>query len=122
MFNRELVPKSFIVGDLTFHAYDYRICKEGVDIGIRGQKEYQILLYLAMRAHVDPNARVPSKELFEYLYRDAERTSNSMNVFLHRVRDHLANAESIVYIETIRGKGYRLAVRSGAVAMSQAAE
>lgn len=63
--------------------------------------EYKILVYLAHRCG-EPVSR---SELFEHLYsHDAERDSNTVEVFVARLRRKLGSER----ISTVRGSGYRL--------------
>ncbi len=67
--------------------------------------EYRLLEYLIHRA-----GEVVSKtELTDRLYaEDAERDSNTIEVFVGRLRRKLDPAERFHPIETLRGRGYRL--------------
>lgn len=69
--------------------------------------EYQVLHYLMVNA-----GKVISKtELTEHLYeQDYERDSNVIEVFVGRLRRKLDPDNSLKPIETIRGRGYRLAL------------
>ncbi|WP_372696252.1 response regulator [Immundisolibacter sp.] len=70
--------------------------------------EYQLLEYLTLHA-----GEVVSKtELTEHLYPDdADRDSNVIEVFIRRLRLKLDPNECLRPIETLRGRGYRLALR-----------
>ncbi len=70
--------------------------------------EYQVLEYLTLHA-----GEVVSKtELTEHLYPDdASRDSNVLEVFIRRLRRKLDPDERLNPIETLRGRGYRLALR-----------
>ena len=69
--------------------------------------EYRILEHIMLRA-----GQVISKtELTERLYdQDFERDSNTIEVFIGRLRRKLDPAESLNPIETLRGRGYRFAL------------
>ena len=69
--------------------------------------EYRILEYLMLRA-----GEVISKtDLTDHLYQeDAERDSNVIEVLMGRLRRKLDPAETLHPIETLRGRGYRLAL------------
>ena len=76
--------------------------------------EYRILEYLIHRA-----GEVISKtELTERLYaQDFDRDSNTIEVFIGRLRRKLDPGDTIKPIETLRGRGYRFALeREGASA------
>jgi len=69
--------------------------------------EYRLLEHLMMRA-----GEVISKaELTERLYdQDFERDSNTIEVFMGRLRRKLDPDDSLQPIETLRGRGYRFAL------------
>jgi two-component system, OmpR family, response regulator PhoP len=69
--------------------------------------EYRILEHMMLRA-----GEVISKtELTERLYeQDFERDSNTIEVFVGRLRRKLDPADSLRPIETLRGRGYRFAL------------
>ena len=73
--------------------------------------EYKLLEYLMMHA-----GEVLSKtQITEALYsEDFERDSNVIEVFIGRLRRKLDPANSYKPIETLRGRGYRLAAARGA--------
>jgi two-component system response regulator PhoP len=73
--------------------------------------EYKLLEYLMMHA-----GEVLSKtKITEELYNeDFERDSNVIEVFIGRLRRKLDPDNSLKPIETLRGRGYRLAVARGA--------
>ena len=66
--------------------------------------EYRVLEYLML--HV---GKVVSKtELTEHVYaEDADRDSNTLEVFVGRLRKKLDPEGSLQPIETLRGRGYR---------------
>ena len=70
--------------------------------------EYQVLEYLMLHA-----GEVVSKtELTEHLYPDdASRDSNVLEVLIRRLRQKIDPDERLNPIETLRGRGYRLALR-----------
>ena len=69
--------------------------------------EYRLLEHLMMRA-----GEVISKtELTERLYeQDFERDSNTIEVFMGRLRKKLDPADTLRPIETLRGRGYRFSL------------
>ncbi len=75
--------------------------------------EYRLLEYLMMHA-----GEVLSKsQITEALYdQDFERDSNVIEVFIGRLRKKLDPKGSVKPIETLRGRGYRLALPRGAPA------
>ena len=75
--------------------------------------EYRLLEYLMLHA----GEVVSKSELTEKLYeQDFERDSNTIEVFVGRLRRKLDPDERLHPIETLRGRGYRLA---GAVAQRE---
>lgn len=69
--------------------------------------EYRVLEYLLLHA-----GQVVSKtELSEHIYaEDDERDSNTIEVFIRRLRRKLDPHDRLKPIETLRGRGYRLAL------------
>jgi two-component system response regulator PhoP len=67
--------------------------------------EYKVLEYLMLHA-----GQVVSKtELTDHLYeQDFERDSNVIEVFVGRLRRKLDPDNTLLPIETLRGRGYRL--------------
>jgi two-component system OmpR family response regulator len=77
-----------------------RVCRDGIEVKLTAH-EFRVLSYL-----MHHRARVVSQgELTEHIYAlDAERDSNTVEVFVARLRRKLgANV-----IETVRGLGYRI--------------
>jgi len=73
--------------------------------------EYRVLAYLATHA-----GKVISKSvLLDHLYEeDTDRDPNILEVFIRRLRQKLDPEKTLNPIETLRGRGYRLALeRSG---------
>jgi two-component system response regulator PhoP len=87
------------------------------EVKVKGQKleltsfEYKLLEYLMLHA-----GEVLSKtQITEALYdEDFERDSNVIEVFIGRLRRKLDPDDDYKPIETLRGRGYRLAVARGA--------
>ena len=70
--------------------------------------EFKVLQYLLMH----PDAVVSKTELAEHIYEeDIERDSNVIEVFVGRLRRKLDPEASLNPIETVRGRGYRLALK-----------
>lgn len=86
------------------------------EVKVNGQKleltsfEYKLLEYLMLHA-----GEVLSKtQITESLYsEDFERDSNVIEVFIGRLRKKLDPDGSLKPIETLRGRGYRLAIERG---------
>jgi len=69
--------------------------------------EYKVLNYLVMH----PGEIVTKTELSEHIYEeDADRDSNVIEVFIGRLRRKIDPDGSLNPIETLRGRGYRLAI------------
>jgi len=69
--------------------------------------EYKVLQYLVMH----PGEVVTKTDLSEHIYEeDADRDSNVIEVFIGRLRRKLDPDGSMNPIETLRGRGYRLAL------------
>ena len=70
--------------------------------------EFKVLQYLIMH----PDAVVTKTDLSEHIYEeDADRDSNVIEVFIGRLRRKLDPAGDLQPIETLRGRGYRLALK-----------
>ncbi len=73
--------------------------------------EYRILEHMMLRA----GEVISKSELTERLYaQDFERDSNTIEVFIGRLRRKLDPEETLKPIETLRGRGYRLALSRNA--------
>ena len=72
--------------------------------------EYKLLEYLAIHA-----GEVLSKSnLLDHLYdEDTDRDANVLEVFVRRLRNKLDPEKTLQPIETLRGRGYRLALERG---------
>lgn len=69
--------------------------------------EFKVLHYLVMH----PGEVVTKTDLSEHIYEeDADRDSNVIEVFIGRLRRKLDPDGSLAPIETLRGRGYRLAL------------
>jgi two-component system OmpR family response regulator len=94
------VSPALTCGDVTVEPRLARVCRDGVEVRLTSH-EFRVLSYL-----MHHRARVVSQsELTEHIYaQDAERDSNTVEVFVARLRRKLgANI-----IETVRGLGYRI--------------
>lgn len=73
--------------------------------------EYKVLEYLIL----NPGKVVSKTELTEHIYdQDFDRDSNVIEVFVGRLRKKIDPDNSLKPIETMRGRGYRWALESGA--------
>jgi len=87
-------------GDLALDTRSGRVTLQGQTVALTSH-EYKVLDYLMHR----PGAVVSRTELTEHIYaQDFERDSNTIEVFVGRLRKKLPPA----LIETVRGLGYRL--------------
>ena len=87
-------------GDLALDTRSGRVTLQGQTVALTSH-EYKVLDYLMHR----PGAVVSRTELTEHIYaQDFERDSNTIEVFVGRLRKKLPPA----LIETVRGQGYRL--------------
>ena len=87
-------------GDLALDTRSGRVTLAGQGVALTSH-EYKVLEYLMHR----PGNVVSRTELNEHIYaQDADRDSNTIEVFIARLRKKLPTAP----IETVRGLGYRL--------------
>ncbi|MDP2015680.1 response regulator transcription factor [Hydrogenophaga sp.] len=87
-------------GELALDTRSGRVTLQGQTVALTSH-EYKVLDYLMHR----PGAVVSRTELTEHIYaQDFERDSNTIEVFVGRLRKKLPPA----LIETVRGQGYRL--------------
>jgi len=69
--------------------------------------EYRVLAYLAMHA----GSVIAKSTLLDHLYEeDTDRDPNVLEVFIRRLRTKLDPNKTLNPIETLRGRGYRLAL------------
>jgi len=92
-------------GPLTVDLSSQRVQMYGSEIELTSF-EFKVLQYLVMH----PGEVVTKAALTEHIYEeDAERDSNVIEVFIGRLRRKLDPQGSLNLIETLRGRGYRLA-------------
>ena len=95
-----LASPLLVCGDLALDTRSGRVTLQGQTVALTSH-EYKVLEYLMHR----PGAVVSRTELTEHIYaQDFERDSNTIEVFVGRLRKKLPPA----LIETVRGLGYRL--------------
>ncbi len=83
-----------------------RVFRDGQEIELTTY-EYKVLNYLVMH----PDEVVTKTDLSEHIYEeDADRDSNVIEVFIGRLRRKLDPGGELNLIETLRGRGYRLAL------------
>jgi len=94
------------LGPVTVDLAAQRVWRGGEEIELTSY-EYKVLNYLVLH----PGEVVTKTELSEHIYEeDADRDSNVIEVFIGRLRRKLDPDGSLNPIETLRGRGYRLAV------------
>jgi len=95
-----LASPLLVCGELALDTRSGRVTLQGQTVALTSH-EYKVLEYLMHR----PGAVVSRTELTEHIYaQDFERDSNTIEVFVGRLRKKLPPA----LIETVRGLGYRL--------------
>jgi len=95
-----LASPLLVCGELALDTRSGRVTLQGQTVALTSH-EYKVLAYLMHR----PGAVVSRTELTEHIYaQDFERDSNTIEVFVGRLRKKLPPA----LIETVRGLGYRL--------------
>jgi two-component system response regulator PhoP len=94
------------LGPFTVDLSAQRVYREGEEIELTTY-EYKVLNYLVMH----PDEVVTKTDLSEHIYEeDADRDSNVIEVFIGRLRRKLDPDGMLNPIETLRGRGYRLAL------------
>jgi len=93
-------------GILRFEPAAQRVERHGEPVELTGF-EYRLLEYLVLRA----GQVVSRSELIERLYdQDYDRDSNTIEVFVGRLRRKLDPEGTLKPIETLRGRGYRFSL------------
>ena len=94
------------LGPLTIDLTSQRVFRDDEEIELTTY-EYKVLNYLVMH----PDEVVTKTDLSEHIYEeDADRDSNVIEVFIGRLRRKLDPGGELNLIETLRGRGYRLAL------------
>lgn len=94
-------------GPFTMDLKAQRVTADGKEVDLTTY-EFKVLQYLLMH----PDAVVSKTELAEHIYaEDIERDSNVIEVFVGRLRRKLDPETTLNPIETVRGRGYRLALK-----------
>lgn len=92
------------LGRLVVDTVEQSISYQGISIEL-SPTEYRLLEYLAHR----PRSVVSKRALLEHLYDyNWERNSNVIEAHISNLRRKFAQASGDVWIETLRGRGYRL--------------
>jgi len=93
------------IGPFTIDLTGQRVFRDGHELELTTY-EYKVLHYLVMH----PGEVVTKTDLSEHIYEeDADRDSNVIEVFIGRLRRKLDPDGTLNPIETLRGRGYRLA-------------
>jgi len=93
------------LGPISVDLTGQRVFRDGVEIELTTY-EFKVLQYLLMH----PGEVVTKTDLSEHIYEeDADRDSNVIEVFIGRLRRKLDPDGTLNPIETLRGRGYRLA-------------
>jgi two-component system response regulator PhoP len=92
------------IGRLTIDTLERTVMRDGDEIEL-SPTEYRILEYLSYR----PRSIVSKEKLLEHLYDyNWERHSNVIEAHISNLRRKLNRGEDTQWIETLRGRGYRL--------------
>ena len=95
------------LGPVTVDLTGQRVFLNGEEIELTTY-EYKVLNYLVMH----PEEVVTKTDLSEHIYEeDADRDSNVIEVFIGRLRRKIDPDGTLNPIETLRGRGYRLALK-----------
>ncbi len=98
------------VGPLRIDLSAQRVLRDGVEIELT-TFEYRVLEYLVLH----PDEVVTKARLSEHIYEeDLDRDSNVIEVFIGRLRRKIDPNGDLQPIETLRGRGYRLALEGPA--------
>lgn len=94
------------VGRLTIDTLERTVKRDASEIEL-SPTEYRILEYLSYH----PRSVVSKEKLLEHLYDyNWERHSNVIEAHISNLRRKLNRGEDLQWIETLRGRGYRLVV------------
>jgi len=94
------------LGPVTVDLTAQRVFRDGDEIELTTY-EFKVLQYLVMH----PDEVVTKTDLSEHIYEeDADRDSNVIEVFIGRLRRKIDPDGALNPIETLRGRGYRLAL------------
>jgi len=95
------------LGPVTVDLTGQRVFLNGEEVELTTY-EYKVLNYLVMH----PDEIVTKTDLSEHIYEeDADRDSNVIEVFIGRLRRKIDPDGTLNPIETLRGRGYRLALK-----------
>ncbi len=92
---------------LSIDTRTQQVCVDGRNIELTGY-EYRVLSYLATHA----GSVISKTKLLDHLYDENDSPDpNVLEVFIKRLRQKLDKDKTLLPIETLRGRGYRLALQ-----------
>jgi DNA-binding response OmpR family regulator len=105
--NAHLRPDVLEIGDLTIDSISHRVSRANHDVQLTA-KEYALLEYLARRA----GQLVSRAEIAAHVWDDTfDPFSNTIEVYMNRLRRKIDDNHSTKLLHTRRGEGYMLDVR-----------
>lgn len=106
-----LLPTIIDLGDLTIDTRAQRVEKRGYRVPVTA-KEYALLEFLARRR----GALVSRAEITAHVWdENHDPSSNTLEVFINRVRKKIDDPGGVSYIQTRRGAGYTFDVPASAL-------
>ena len=103
----QLRPDVLQIGDLTVDSISHRVARADHEIQLTA-KEYALLEYLARRA----GQLVSRAEIAAHVWDDTfDPFSNTIEVYMNRLRKKIDGDYSIKLLHTRRGEGYMLEIR-----------
>ena len=103
----QLRPDVLEIGDLTLDSISHRVSRANDEVQLTA-KEYALLEYLARRA----GQLVSRAEIAAHVWDDTfDPFSNTIEVYMNRLRKKIDGKNSIKLLHTRRGEGYMLDVR-----------
>ena len=105
--NAHLRPDVLQIGDLTIDSISHRVSRASHEVQLTA-KEYALLEYLARRA----GQLVSRAEIAAHVWDDTfDPFSNTIEVYMNRLRRKIDDNHSIKLLHTRRGEGYVLDLR-----------
>lgn len=96
------------VGALNLDTHQQRVTVDDAEVELTAY-EYKVLKYLLM----NQDKVISKTELTEHIYeQDHDKDSNVIEVFVGRLRKKIDPKGDHKFVETLRGRGYRIASRS----------
>jgi DNA-binding response OmpR family regulator len=103
----QLRPDVFEIGDLVVDSISHRVSRANHEVQLTA-KEYALLEYLARRA----GQLVSRAEIAAHVWDDTfDPFSNTIEVYMNRLRKKIDGNHSIKLLHTRRGEGYMLDLR-----------